>query len=116
MKKYQPIIFNLGFVILLVGAATFITGWNLSPYVYTLGAVMVAVVQLFDRYRGKNITIKRLYHQRTFAALILLLTSLFMFTTRNNEWVVCLTIGAILQLYTAFRIPQEEKKEQDKFQ
>lgn len=33
-----------------------------------------------------------------------------MFTTRGNEWIACLTIAAILELYTAFRIPQEEEK------
>jgi hypothetical protein len=30
---------------------------------------------------------------------------------QNNEWIVALSIGSFIQLYTAFRIPQEEKKE-----
>jgi hypothetical protein len=34
-----------------------------------------------------------------------------MFTTHNNEWIASLTIAAILEIYTAFRISQEEKKE-----
>ena len=38
-------------------------------------------------------------------------TGAFMFTTRGNEWIACLTVAAILELYTAFRIPQEEEKE-----
>ena len=46
-----------------------------------------------------------------FGALALILTGAFMFTTRGNEWIACLTIAAILELYTAFRIPQEEEKE-----
>ena len=29
----------------------------------------------------------------------------------NNEWILCLTIAAILELYTAFRIPNEMEKE-----
>ena len=29
----------------------------------------------------------------------------------RNEWVVCLTIACVLELYTAFRIPAELKKE-----
>ena len=37
-----------------------------------------------------------------------------MFTTRGNEWIACLTIAAVLELYTAFRIPQEEAKEENK--
>ena len=32
-------------------------------------------------------------------------------TDRYNEWVLCLTIAAVLELYTAFRIPQEMEKE-----
>ncbi len=33
------------------------------------------------------------------------------FFTHGNEWIVCLTVAAILELYTAIRIPQEEAKE-----
>ena len=39
-----------------------------------------------------------------------ILNGAFMFTTHGNEWIACLTIAAILELYTAFRIPQEEAK------
>ena len=111
MKQYQSIIFGIGAVLALVGAATYITAWHLSPYVYTVGALMVAVVQYLNGYNGTNFIIKRLRKQQVFGATLLLLTALFMFTTRNNEWVLCLTIAAVLELYTAFRIPQEEEKE-----
>jgi hypothetical protein len=60
--------------------------------------------------RGKSKTLKRLRIQQIFGALALILTGAFMFTTRGNEWIACLTIAAILELYTAFRIPQEEEK------
>ena len=35
-----------------------------------------------------------------------------MLVWHRNEWIVGLTIAAVLELYTAFRIPQEEAKEQ----
>ena len=111
MKQYQSLIFGAGALLALVGAVTFITGWFLSPYIYTAGAVMVAVIQLMYGNEGTNIVIRRLRKQQIFGALLLLLTSLFMFTTSHNEWIVCLTIAAILELYTSFRIPQEEEKE-----
>ena len=41
----------------------------------------------------------------------LVLTGAFMLFTRGNEWIVSLTIAAILELYTSVRIPQEEAKE-----
>lgn len=111
MKQYQSLIFGTGAGLALVGAATYITAWQFSPYIYTLGALMVAVIQYMNGYHGDNIVIKRLRKQQLFGATLMLLTAMFMFTTRNNEWVLCLTIAAVLELYTAFRIPQEEEKE-----
>ena len=64
--------------------------------------------------RAKSKTLRRLRIQQIFGALALILTGAFMFTTRGNEWIACLTIAAILELYTAFRIPQEEEKELSK--
>ena len=36
----------MGAVLLLIGAASYITRWNLSPYLYSAGALAVAVVQI----------------------------------------------------------------------
>lgn len=104
-------IFGAGAVLALVGAAVMITGWAYAPYIYCAGAAMVAFVQLANGYNGTNVTIKRLRKQQIFGAILLLLTGLFMFTTAHNEWVVCLTVAAVLELYTAYRIPYLEEKE-----
>ena len=95
----------------LTGAAVFITGWIYAPYIYTIGAGLFALAQVNTPVKGKGKTLKRLRVQQIFGALALILTGAFMFTTRGNEWIACLTIAAILELYTAFRIPQEEEKE-----
>ena len=42
MKQLIPALFAVGAVMLLAGAAVYITGWPLSPYIYTIGATMVA--------------------------------------------------------------------------
>ena len=34
-----------------------------------------------------------------------------MFTMKRNDWIVGLSIAAVLALYQAFRIPQELEKE-----
>ena len=44
-------------------------------------------------------------------AMLLVLTGVLMFFTRHNEWILCLTVAAVLQLYTAYRIPAELEKE-----
>lgn len=111
MKVYQSTLFAVGAVLILIGAVTKITTWEYSPVVYTIGSVLAAFAQITNWYRGGNPTIKRLRKQQVFAALLLVVTALFMYTTNGNEWIACLTIAAVLELYTSFRIPQEEEKE-----
>ena len=100
-----------GAVLLLVGAVLQITRWEFSPVIYTLGAVMFAYVQVMSRYEGKNLIVRRLRRQQILGAVLLVFAGVLMFVTRHNEWVLCLTIAAILELYTAFRIPSELEKE-----
>ena len=111
MKQLGPALFVVGAAMALAGAAVFITGWIYAPYIYTIGAGFIALAQVNTPVKGKSKTLKRLRVQQIFGALALILTGAFMFTTRGNEWIACLTIAAILELYTAFRIPQEEEKE-----
>lgn len=111
MKQIIPALFTTGAVMVLVGAASFITGWQFSPYIYTIGATFVALAQFNSSPQSDSPTVKRLRRQQIFGAILLVLTGAFMLFTRGNEWIVSLTIAAILELYTAVRIPQEEAKE-----
>ncbi|GAE16395.1 hypothetical protein IX307_000965 [Bacteroides pyogenes] len=114
MKRLIPALFATGAVMILVGAATYITRWEYSPYIYTIGAGCFALAQINTPVKGQSSTLRRLRIQQIFGALALILAGAFMFFTRGNEWIVCLTVAAILELYTAFRIPQEEEKEKKK--
>ena len=76
-----------------------------------VGACLFAYVQLVSDYKGKNIIIRRLRRQQLLGAMLLVLTGVIMLLWKRNEWIVCLTVAAVLELYTAFRIPQEEAKE-----
>ena len=111
MKQAYRVIQMAGAVLLLVGAVLQITRWEFSPVIYTVGAVMFAYVQVVSRYEGRNLIIRRLRRQQILGAVLLVFAGVLMFVTRHNEWVLCLTVAAILQLYTAFRIPSELEKE-----
>lgn len=111
MKQLMQAFLVVGAVMVLTGAAVYVTGWALSPYVYTIGAGLFALAQINMPTRVQNMAIRRLRRQQIFGALILVLTGAFMFFTHGNEWIVSLTIAAILELYTSIRIPQEEEKE-----
>ncbi len=111
MKKNYTYLMMAGAILLLLGAMLQITRWELSPVIYTIGAVLFAYVQVMDGYQGQNLIIRRLRRQQILGAVLLVFTGVLMFVMKRNEWIVCLTIAAILELYTAFRIPAEMEKE-----
>lgn len=110
MRKAYTVVQVVGAVLLLVGAMLQITCWELSPYIYMVGAVMFAYVQVVSRYEGQNLIVRRLRRQQVLGAVLLVFAGVLMFVTRHNEWVLCLSAAAVLQLYTAFRIPSELEK------
>ena len=114
MSKYYSAIATVGAVALLLGAALQITQLAWAPYLYLIGAIMFAYVQVMSGYEGKNIIIRRLCRQQIIGATLLVVAGVMMILWKRNEWVVCLTIAAVLEMYTVFRIPQEEEKEKNK--
>lgn len=98
----------IGALLLLAGAALMITGWTLAPYLFCVGALLFAAMQMTDRYEGQDITVKRLRRQQLIGSLMLLVTGVLMFVERHNGWIVTLTIAAVIQIYTAFRMPEKE--------
>lgn len=122
MSKYYSAIATVGAVALLLGAALQITQLAWAPYLYLIGAIMFAYVQVMSGYEGKNIIIRRLRRQQIIGATLLVVAGVMMILWKRNEWVVCLTnewvvcltIAAVLEMYTVFRIPQEEEKEKNK--
>jgi hypothetical protein len=110
MKRLVQPLMLVGAVLALVGVTFYITRWSLSPYMYTIGATMVALAQINSPIKTDNLTLKRLRAQQIIGAVLLVVTGALMFFTHRNEWIVCLSVAAILELYTAFRIPQELEK------
>ena len=126
---------TVGGVMLLMGAAVFITGWEYAPYFYLVGSIMFACGQFADRYDGTDPIIRRLRFQQVLGACFLLLTAALMFSesahvwlmrntnvgdnmrsfllllTRKNNWIVTLSIGAVFELYSSFRLDRISKKQ-----
>lgn len=118
LDKVLNAVFMVGAIVLLIGSATYITGWHGAFYLYTFGACAFSGVQLFKGYDGDNIIIRRLRFQQVAGALLLLCTAILMAMqtfnfgfAHRNEWVVCLSVACVLELYTAFRIPAELERE-----
>ena len=99
-----------GAAMLLAGAVLKMSLSNEASYIYTAGAVLFAVMQFLGRVKGGNFVVRRLVSMQIIGSLALVAAGVLMFTHHRNEWIVAMTIGALLQLYTSFRIPAEMDK------
>jgi hypothetical protein len=117
LSSRENICFRTGAVLMLVGVALFILYPTIGMFMYGVGTLMFTLMQIRAEYIGRDITVIRLRRQQLFACscfvLALVMMSMQLHTWgpfRRQEWVVALTIGCVLELYTSFRIPQELEK------
>ena len=114
-QQTRNILFMVSSIAVIIGAAMplFMLKMPWVPYIYAFGAAGMAVCRLTFRYKGKNFRLKRLYHIETFSSLFLVASSYFMFK-EDPDWIMLLTVAAVLQLYTSILIPRVSKKEKNK--
>lgn len=122
LTRTQNIIYCLGGLLLLTGAImpAFPELQFAAPFVYTLGAVMFAAMQMLARYDGKNIILRRMRRQQLIGAVLLIVAGGLMFMSvlqlrpfSGDEWKLVLAIATVLQLYTSFRIPSVMQQEEE---
>lgn len=109
--KIVKTLYFLGAIALLFGAAARMFLPEYYSYIYIIGAVVFAVMQFLLRPRNQSVAVRRLVMQQQLAGLLFIAAGVLMFTHTHNEWMVILTCGAIVELYTAYRIPQETDKQ-----
>lgn len=100
-EKTRTIVFNFSALLLLAGAGLYLALPAVAPYLFAVGAAGIAVCYLTTSVKGMDFRRRRLHRYNIFAGLLCLFASALMFSGRK-EWVICLTISALLQLYTAF--------------
>lgn len=129
LNKIESIIMVVGALLMVVGAVMGLFKLSWFPYVYAVGAIGFASMQMLQRYEGKNLTIKRLRGIMVLSDVLFLFTAVLMFANQGNalgldwiyylnyiknNWVVLLLLAAILQLFTTYRIDHELEKEAKK--
>ncbi len=135
LSKIQSIIFLAGGALIVIGvgccvlqAAPLVMCW-----VFLLGAVMFATMQLLQVYEGRELTVRRLKKTQNLSDILFIVSGIILadtvyanaghsffrgfFTNQEtyitflyNKWVVLLLIAAILEVYTAHRIDHELSK------
>ena len=116
-------------MVLGAGCYAFLIGQKVVCWVYLVGALMFAWMQVSQTYEGQSTTIKRLKRIMTTADIFFVLSGLLMvdsayqfmrysfayvstyFNLIYNKWVLMLLVAAILEIYTIHRIGSELKKE-----
>ena len=129
LNKVQTVIYMLGGLCMTIGVGTSLLAWVGAPYIYCVGALGFASMQMQQRYEGDNFTIRRLRRMILLSDVLFLVAGVLMFANGGNflgldhliyieyvynKWVVVLLIAAILQLYSMHRIGQELEKEAKK--
>lgn len=110
MEKLMKLLYYTGAVALLIGAASRLFLPGLYSYIYLSGALLFAVSQFFLRVRHTHFAVRRLVVQQQLGGAMLVAAGVLMFTHSNNEWLAIMMCGAFIELYTAFRIPNEMDK------
>ena len=100
-----------GAALLFVGLVLQFFLFPAAPFVYLVGAVLVAYVQMVSGSGNASFVVRRLRRQQHLGAMLLIVAGVMMLIWHHNEWILCLTVAAFLELYTAFRIPHEEAKD-----
>lgn len=129
LNNWQNAIFLVGALLMVVGAGASLLQWSATPYLFALGALGFASMQMLQRYEGSNFVIRRLRRIMLLSDVLFLVSAVLMFASQENvfglshitylqyvynKWVVTLLIAAILQLYTTHRIGNELEKEAKK--
>ena len=128
LTKVQTIIYLVGGLLMVIGAGASLLAWRLAPYVFAVGAICFASMQMLQRYEGQNFVIRRLRRILLLSDVLFLVAAVLMLANQGNvfglsyityiqyvynKWVVVLLIAAILQLYTTHRIGHELEKDAD---
>lgn len=105
-QKTRSIFFAISGLLVLAGAALYLTRLSWAPYLFAFGSAGVALSHLTIPVTNLNFRQKRLHKFNVLAGLLMIVSSGLMFNNRN-EWILLLSIAAMLQLYSSFVSPKE---------
>ncbi len=113
MKTIAPVLYIIGASLTGAALAVYMHYPALSPYALIAAGLLIAAAQYISDDTPKDIILRRLYLQRQISHLLISVTGGLMLWLHHNEWIIAITIAAVIQLYTAFRIPALEKRQQE---
>ena len=107
--QIKPVFFILSAISLLAGTVFYLTQWAFSPYLFAVGAAGLSICYATEPYQELNLRARRLQRYNLIASVLMIGASALMFKG-ETEWILCLSISALLQLYTAFVMPKAKEE------
>ncbi|WP_102408062.1 hypothetical protein [Parabacteroides bouchesdurhonensis] len=107
-QKVRTFLFNISGLLILAGAILYFIHWIAAPYLFAIGAAGYTVCYLTISVKEMDFRSRRLHRFNVISGILMVFASGFMFKDRT-EWILCLTIAAILQVYTAFVSPKSKQ-------
>lgn len=105
-EKLKATLFCAAAVLVLAGAILNLKFPEIAPYLFAVGTAGIAVYHLTTSVKELDLRTRRLHRFNVIAGLLGIFASALMFN-QQKEWIICLTISAFLQLYTAFVSPKK---------
>lgn len=116
MKKlnvWQNILFQVGGILILAGACMPLFGFAAEgSFVLLIGALAFGIMQCLAGYEGKDAIVRRLRRQQVIGAILIIGAGLLAVAHTlqishigSGEWKLCLAVAAVMEIYTAFRLP-----------
>ena len=105
---------SLGEILVVIGAAIWITGWIGASYVFVVGTILFAVGRLLEKHpESQNIVLNRLYKQQSIGIIMLVISAgmMLFYPYQRTAWLIPFIIFVVAETYSAFRIPAELEKD-----
>ena len=113
-QKIANILSGIALIIIAIGVLMPLVtgpGGTIYRYVFSVGAVMLLVGRILDKYRGELFRGRRLYVIQRWSARCQCAAAFFMFYSIDpRDWLVFVLAGAVLQLYVSIMVPVAIRK------
>ncbi|MBO5850268.1 MAG: hypothetical protein J6Q47_03190 [Paludibacteraceae bacterium] len=106
MKKQNllHIIFFIGYICIVTGAAVQLFELSFAPYVFSIGVALAIIFRFLTTVPSSDVRTKRLNRMLAISAVLLLISAYFMFTN-SNLWALTIVIAMVFDLVVSFRFP-----------
>ena len=102
---------STGYVLLVMGILLLRLLPVAGPWVFSLGAALVAIDHLTHAYKGKNLRLRRMSRIRAICGICYVIAAYYVFRGEGRYWLPITLVGAVLELYSQFVITKENRKD-----